>query len=167
MPVTRTATVDDAAAIARIHVLSWQTAYAGIMPANFLARLSVDEKAAWWGKYLSGNPAGLLVATAGEAIAGFISFGPSRDPDGAGKSEVYALHVSPDRWADGLGRHLIAGTEAALPPGADLTLWVLDQNQRARGFYRAVGFMPDGTEKQIVVGNVSLREIRLVKKTPD
>lgn len=164
MPVTRTATVDDAAAIARIHVLSWQAAYVGIMPADFLARLSVDEKAAWWGRYLAGNPAGLLVATAEEAVAGFVSFGPSRDADGAGKSEIYALHVVPQRWAGGLGRHLIAGAEAVLPPGADLTLWVLDQNQRARGFYRAVGFMPDGTDKQIVVGGVSLREIRLAKK---
>lgn len=165
MPATRTATVDDAAAIARIHVLSWQTAYAGIMPADFLARLSVDEKAAWWRRYLAGTPAGLLVATAENSVAGFISFGPSRDTDGAGKSEIYALHVAPERWAGGFGRHLLAGTEAALPPGADLTLWVLEQNQRARGFYRAVGFLPDGTDKQIVVGSVSLREIRLAKKT--
>lgn len=164
MPVIRTATMDAAAAIARIHVLSWQTAYAGIMPADFLARLSVDEKAVWWGRYLAGNPGGLLVATMAEVVAGFISFGPSRDADGAGKSEVYALHVAPERWAGGVGRHLIAGTEAALPPGADLTLWVLEQNQRARGFYRAVGFLPNGADKQIVVGGVSLREIRLAKK---
>jgi hypothetical protein len=42
----RAATVADATAIGEVHVRSWQAAYAGLIPADFLARLSAESRAA-------------------------------------------------------------------------------------------------------------------------
>ena len=42
--VVRHATPEDSRAIATIHVLSWQAAYQGVVPAQFLASMSVDQR---------------------------------------------------------------------------------------------------------------------------
>ena len=44
----RPAQVKDAEAIARVHVDSWRTSYAGIIDAEHLASLSVVERAERW-----------------------------------------------------------------------------------------------------------------------
>jgi hypothetical protein len=40
----RQAILEDAEAIAKVHVASWQAAYKGLMPAEFLASLSVERR---------------------------------------------------------------------------------------------------------------------------
>lgn len=162
----RNALAADAWAIAELHVRSWQTAYSGIMPADFLARLSVASKSEWWRQYLSTESGRLVVAMKAASMAGFISVGPSRDPDGASKFEVYALHVAPNDRSAGIGRLLVSAAEAGAPAGAELTLWVLAQNERAQRFYRRTGFLPDGARKQIVVGGTELTELRFAKTRP-
>ncbi len=39
----REANVLDAAAIAKVHVDSWRTTYAGVVPEDFLAQLSYEQ----------------------------------------------------------------------------------------------------------------------------
>ena len=41
--IVRDAELRDARGIAEVHVRSWQAAYAGIIPDEELARLSVDQ----------------------------------------------------------------------------------------------------------------------------
>ena len=53
--------------------------------------------------------------------------------------------------------------EAALAGTRGLTLWVLEQNRRARRFYTAAGFIPDGRRQEITLGGAGLREIRFAK----
>jgi hypothetical protein len=43
--LVREAGIDDAGAGARVHVESWQTTYAGIVPAECLTRLSYRPRA--------------------------------------------------------------------------------------------------------------------------
>ena len=47
--IIRDAELRDARGIAEVHVRSWQTAYAGIVPDEDLAQLSVDERGQFWG----------------------------------------------------------------------------------------------------------------------
>lgn len=44
----RRAIGDNAPAIARVHVDGWRAAYAGLMPVEMLAGLSVEERALRW-----------------------------------------------------------------------------------------------------------------------
>jgi hypothetical protein len=92
----RLATIEDAETIAAIHVYSWQIAYEGIVPAQFLASLSIQERADMWRTaILKKHGAAVLLAVAQDGEAGFISFGPSRDRDGKEKAEIYAIYVLP------------------------------------------------------------------------
>jgi hypothetical protein len=52
----RAAAVEDAEAIARVHVAAWAETYAGIAPPEVLARWTVADRAARWHRILSGDP---------------------------------------------------------------------------------------------------------------
>ena len=67
----------DAPAIAEVHVGSWQAAYRHVFPAEVLAGLSADERAAGWRERLEDDMA-LWVVEAGERVVGFAAAGPSR-----------------------------------------------------------------------------------------
>jgi len=44
----REASLTDTAAIARVHVDSWRITYAGIVPADYLAKLSYAQREQFW-----------------------------------------------------------------------------------------------------------------------
>ena len=46
--IVRRARLDDAKAIARIHVHAWQSAYQGIVPSAFLNSLRIDDREQIW-----------------------------------------------------------------------------------------------------------------------
>jgi hypothetical protein len=53
--IVRDAELRDARGIAEVHVRSWQAAYAGIIPDEELARLSVDQREQFWGRLTKGE----------------------------------------------------------------------------------------------------------------
>jgi GNAT superfamily N-acetyltransferase len=167
MPVTiRAAVVDDARAIAQIHVDGWRAAYRGQMPDALLDGLSVDQRTEQRRKDLA-TPRSpehrTWVAEEDGRIVAFAITGPSRDEDAAaGVAELFAIYAKPARWGTGAGRAMLAHVLADLR-GRGLpavTLWVLDTNARARRFYEAAGFAADGGEKSQPFGGVPLREVR-------
>ena len=146
----RPATREDARQIAEVHVASWRHAYRGLLPDDYLEKLSVGEREAqrlaWFADPRPGS--GVLVAEddAGRVV-GFATFGPSRDddaPDGTG--EVPAIYIDPADVRTGIGRQLIEETAAALRKAGctRATLWVLEENASARRFYERVGWTWDG-----------------------
>jgi ribosomal protein S18 acetylase RimI-like enzyme len=165
MLVVRPATPDDASAIATIHVRSWQTAYQGFVPEAFLRSLSIEARADRWRTILEEATAGTFVAEERPATVGWITVGRSRDADaGPSTGELWAIYVAPEHWGRGAGRLLWDGGRSHLAAAgyADVTLWVLKDNRRARRFYEAAGFAPDaGQEKMIELGGARIPEIRL------
>jgi ribosomal protein S18 acetylase RimI-like enzyme len=164
----RPATVADAEAIARVHVATWQAAYAGLLPADYLAAMSdsVAQRAERWRTTLSTADATVLAVDADgvdAAVVGFLHVGPSRD-EGASDDigELHSIYVDPAHWAMGLGSALHdAGLAALLAGGHEsATLWVLDTNQRARAFYERHGWSPDGSILQREIGGVTVTEVR-------
>jgi ribosomal protein S18 acetylase RimI-like enzyme len=164
------ATPDDCPAIAALHVASWQQAYAHLLPAEYLASLSVARREASWRQVLAEDRSELLVARSGTEVLGFVSFGPSRDADApAGRGEVWALYVSPGAWSTGVGRALWdAGRERLVALGfRSVSLWVLAGNERALRFYRLAGFsVEEGCETTFEMGGAMLREVRLLIENP-
>ncbi len=77
-PRIRRATVEDAAAIARVRVDTWRSAYRGILPDELLDGLDPAESAVRWRRGLETlNPDRVAyVADAGGAIVGFASLAP-------------------------------------------------------------------------------------------
>jgi ribosomal protein S18 acetylase RimI-like enzyme len=159
------ATIEDAETIAAIHVRTWQTAYEGIVPAQFLAALSIQERANMWRIVISEHHGTVLLAASPNGEVGFISFGPSRDEDGREKAEIYAIYVLPQFWHQGIGRELLDAAERRLEDQRFIafTLWVLEKNARARRFYEARGFRLDSSRKEETIGGLLLTELRYEK----
>lgn len=111
-PVTiRGAVAEDARPIAAVHVQAWREAYAGLLPDEMLAGLSVDSRAAAWARSLAA-PAGAmtLVAEVGGKVVGFGDAGAQRDADLRARGfdgEIRALYVLADSQRRGLGRRLV------------------------------------------------------------
>ena len=161
---------EDAAAIAAVHVCSWQGAYRGLVPDELLDQLSVAQRETVWRDALTAErPPAVLVATSDGVVVGFCAIGtPSRDADADGQvAEIGAVYVDPDMWRRGVGRALLKIALADLR-AADwhaVTLWVAAENQRARDFYAQFGLEPDGAE--MTDEHSGLPEVRLrVALTP-
>jgi GNAT superfamily N-acetyltransferase len=147
-------------------VRSWQAAYAGLMPADFLGRLSAEARAAVWARIL-GDGGRVLVVEAPEPV-GFAAFGPRRDePD---QGELYAIYLHPEVWSRGLGRLLHDRVLAELAGNGwpQAVLWVLSTNERAKTFYAREGWVPDGGTRTETVddGAVTLEELRFSRPLP-
>ena len=159
--LVRPATPDDALAVAGVHVRAWQVGYRGLLPDVYLDGLRAEERARRY-TFGSAEPSAprTLVAVEADTIVGFTSTAPASDLAGVG--ELVALYVDPSGWRRGVGRALIAAARARLVEqgfGACL-LWLLAGNRAGEAFYRADGWLPEGTRRLAEVWGVEVDEIR-------
>jgi GNAT superfamily N-acetyltransferase len=167
-PFVRPATPADCDTIGLVHVRSWQSAYRGKMPQDYLDELDPVHRAQVWRRILEQDQpsrGGILVAVAeGGGITGFASFGPSRDSDTDPRvtGEAFAIYAAPDAWGTGTGRAMMSSavTELARLGYADAILWVLDTNNRARRFYALAGWEEDGARKTDGSRGFDITEVR-------
>lgn len=133
----------DAVSIGAVHVAAWRSAYAGILPGDYLSRLSMPRQAAQYDATIR-RGGGVFVAIAARpgalpGVVGFITVGRPRTP-GLGEGEVETLYVLDD-WRDhGVGRQLLAAGAGHLAAAGcrSAFLWVLRDNP-SRWFYERLG----------------------------
>jgi ribosomal protein S18 acetylase RimI-like enzyme len=108
----RVAGVADAAAIAAVHVASWQTTYPGIVAQSYIDGLSIDERRLVWERRLRGNAGPVsdvvLAETASGIVVGFASGGQIREPHPGFDAELHAIYILKHAQRRGLGRGLVA-----------------------------------------------------------
>jgi ribosomal protein S18 acetylase RimI-like enzyme len=145
----------DELAVAELHVRSWQEAYRGLLPDEFLDALDPRVRAARY-RFEATEEGAMrtLLATsaeagAGDRIVGFVTFGRSRDVDLPDHAEVGALYVDPDRHHGGVGRLLMVEARRRLVAAGytEALLWVLRGNTRAADFYAREGWSADGSSR--------------------
>ena len=165
--IVRSATLADIPVMVEIHVRSWQWAYRNLIPDDYLDSLpaTIDKRIEarrnelmhlppqnrWW------------VAEQDGRIAGFALAGPGRDSNTPPTTaEVFAIYLSPDEVGKGVGRTLFAHTVEDLRQRGynQAILWVLESNMRARRFYEAAGWEPDGGRKSDERPGATLHEVR-------
>ena len=163
----RRARTDDASRIAEIHVRSWQRAYQGLVPQDYLDGLDPAARTGRWAQSLAksdwSHGGTLIVADDDGLMLGFANAQACRDEDAdTSVAEVWAIYVAPDAYGKGYGRELMTATLDYLAElaYAQVTLWVLDTNGRARLFYEAAGFGADGAVKVDDSRGFPLREVR-------
>ena len=164
----RVATAADAVGIARVHVATWRTAYADLLPAAVLAALSVPANASRWAGLLADPATRTWVAERDGEVVGFVSAGPPRDADlPPSVGEVYAAYVLPSAQRGGLGRGLLDAARGwfAAEGRTGAALWVLTGNTAGRLFYEACGWRWDGRERAIDVGGAVVDEVRYLELT--
>src|SRR5438270_8041112 len=137
----RVATPDDADSIERVRTDTWRHTYRGLMPDAVLDRLGYNG--ARRREMMKRTPADsfTLVAEHDDAIVGFASGGPSRDPDARYPGEVYAVYVLPDHHGHGHGSALMRASagELAARGWRAMIVWVLRENAPSRLFYERMG----------------------------
>ena len=160
----RRAGVEDAAAIAFVQVTGWHEAYTGRMPQSILDGLDVDRSTRGWHRVLEGDTdperGELWVAERDGEVIGFVASGGNRDDDALADSrEVYAIYVLAAHYGSGAGQSLLDAAIGDHPA----SLWVLEDNPRARAFYARNGFVADGAVKDDDQWGEPIREVRLVR----
>lgn len=157
------ATIEDSRAIAQVQVVSWQHAYEGLLPADYLRTLDVASREAQWRYVLQHQRAQVLLALVDGVVQGFIAYGPSRDADTPpGRAEIWAFYLAPLAWSQGWGRQLWLAARAQLQAQgyASVSLWVLAGNRRAILFYAKAGFAPEpGAARDFTLGGAQHREL--------
>lgn len=142
----RAAVPADAPRIAQAHVACWRETYAGMLPDEVLATLSVPERAAMWEGILTQSPSSttVFVVEQNNEIAAFGACGGQRDAELAGKGyegEVSSIYVLRSAQRHGVGTALMRSMATALMAQglAGMSLWVLRENAGARRFYDRLG----------------------------
>lgn len=163
----RRATPDDADAFADVHARSWQVAYRGLVPDEVIDGV-VDSRNARADRMramlaVADEPHHVFVACESETVVGMAVTAPSRDPDATPTTgELEAIYLAPEAIGRGIGRALHDRALADLRERGftEATLWVLRENQRARRFYEAAGWLTDGETKDEERPGGTLHEVR-------
>lgn len=147
-PNVRPATGADVLGMAKVHILSWRETYPGLLPNAMLRGLSISNEAIRAQRLLD-HPRGpgasiLFVAELRGAVAGYGSCGEQRSQKLYAQgftSEVYELYVLREAQGQGAGSGLLSAMAAELVKRGHhaMSLWVLEENEPARGFYERLG----------------------------
>ena len=140
----------DEATLAFIQTESWNAGFRDILPGDVLRSCTRMEKStAMYRRLLeSGVGNGYLLKVDGQPHC-IAWWDAARGTDMPGYAELICIHSMPNRWRKGYGSKMMqqvlqdmrsAGYKKAM-------LWVFEANTRARQFYEAQGFRPNGKTK--------------------
>ena len=166
--LVRPAEIDDAAAIAAVHVATWRSTYRTILPPDFLAALDeagYDER---WRRTLDEGVGRVYVAEDEGRVVGFASGGPERAGEDGYAGELYAIYVLQQAQGRGHGHRLVHAVvgglrEMKLP---NMIVWVLRDNRPARMFYERLGGVYVRVQP-ITIGSTLLQEVSYGWKSLD
>lgn len=162
------AKISDAVGIARVHVKTWQSAYTGLVPDDFLKKLSIQGRAVGWKKQLEKPDKGnrYFVGVINRQIVGWCATGKCRDEDTTlNNGEVYGIYVLPEYNGKGIGSQLMKTALTKLKEDGYMTatLWVLSTNEKSKKWYKSKGWKPDGKTKIDHHRGIVLHESRYAK----
>lgn len=138
----RTAVPEDAEALVRIYIESWNNGFGDLMP-----RREVDAKlTSRWRTDLMQSTHRWWVAERNGTIVRFAGIGPSRDPVDPSIGELDTIAVDPSHWRAGVGRALMSQAVHFLAANgyAKAVVWTLAGYPQGAGFYRATGWKLTG-----------------------
>lgn len=156
---------EDADAIAALHAESWQDAYRGLVPDDYLDGPLLDERLAFWRARLARPSSDRLTlkAMSGGEMAGFACVLRDEDPEWGPLLDN--LHVKPALKGRGIGARLLRASRewaAQVAPGRTLHLWVIENNLPARRFYDRQGGLVNGRSVHEMTAGVVIAAVRYV-----
>ncbi len=165
----RSATPDDAATMASVHIEAWRAAYRGLVPEPFLAALDRDRRTARFREFLASGAGDTYIIERDSEPVGHLTIGPCRDDDLDERTvgEIWGIYLAPAHWRRGIGARVCRRAERILRARGfgPIVLWVFEGNASARRFYEAMGYAPDAATKTAEVGG-PLPAIRYRKDGP-
>lgn len=146
----RKARLEDASAIARVHIDAWRETYQGFIPDSYLAQLSYEKRTKQWEQTLVDQR--VYIAVSEEEVVGFAQGGPSRTD--AREGEIYAIYVLRASQGLGLGKALFQRIADDLAEYETMQVSVLRDNPACQFYERFGGQVIE--ESMIERGGVEL-----------
>jgi len=147
--------------MAQVHLACWRGTYAGVLPDDYLAGLSLAREAEGYARAMilrRGGHAGFVAVAdgneaAGSGVVGFATGGLARR-EGLAEGEIETLYLLEDFRERGIGRRLMRATASHLASlGAQSAFaWVLEANP-SRWFYERLGARQLAHEALLYAGN--------------
>ena len=162
----REATVNDAARIAEIDVISSRYAYKNILSDECLYQdLTVENRIPVHQRWIAEKRFEVYVYEDPDTgiIKGMMGIGMSEDKDQKDAFELHYLYVDPAYLRLGIGSEMLRFFEQkGKEKGCmQFVVWVLEENGMGRRFYEKSSYCSDGKEK--IFKRWNKREIRYVK----
>ena len=149
--IIRAARIEDAEKITFVHVQAWKESYQNIIDQDYLDNISYEKRLAWRKKIIEEKFGQQLVVVYRSEVIGFCDSN-ALEPDTKNKAEdkskiskekgqIYGLYLLEKHQRKGIGKELLKQSlewlrKKKLSP---IILWVLKDNQKARGFYESQG----------------------------
>lgn len=162
----RYAQKDDAGTIALINSKSFQQAFQGIIPDDFLKeKFSYEKLKERLNNELNEGTATSCIMYKDDIPVGMLTFAKDDHKErDSSEIDIWRIYLLPEYWGQNLGIELIHWSTAALNGKGykKVALWVVEENVRARKFYEKVGFIHEG-EIRIINPGREITEYRYIK----
>ncbi|WP_313805405.1 GNAT family N-acetyltransferase [Cytobacillus sp.] len=155
----RKANVTDAKGIAKVHVDSWKSTYANIVPAEYLNNLSYESREQMWTNAIPYG--GVYVAESNDGrIVGFSKGGKERSGTYIGfDGEIYAIYILKEYQGKGIGTALVKPIIAEMNGmGINTMLVFVLEDNISRQFYESLGGKKIDTV-EVEIGGKKLSEL--------
>lgn len=154
--------VGDEHRLATVHIKSWQEAYAGLMPEQYLEQLPSEhnQRVEMWSRVIANPARWAWAAVDNDEIVGFVLFGPPRDKNRDGFIELGAIYLLESHKNKKIGFSLLsAGFNKMKGLGYKRAYcWVLENNPTIK-FYERTGAKFSSEVKQDEIGGKSFKEL--------
>jgi diamine N-acetyltransferase len=153
---------EDALVISRIYAASWKVAYQGIVPQQYLDEIEENFREARFQNWLTNKEVRADLLYLDHIPAGCVAYGKAREEQFADWGEIVSIYVHPDFYRQGYGIKLLNTALQNLKAEGyhDCYLWAFLDNQNARQFYEAHGFVATTDTFQSVFMGKQLTDIR-------
>ncbi|WP_404349413.1 GNAT family N-acetyltransferase [Sutcliffiella horikoshii] len=138
--IIRKGILSDTKGIAKVHVESWKTTYANIVPDEYFNKLTYESREQIWINSIPNG--GVYVAENNEGeIVGFSSGGKERSGKYDGfDGELYAIYILKKYQGQGIGKALIQPIiDELIGMGLNTMLVLVLKDNVSRLFYEALG----------------------------
>jgi GNAT superfamily N-acetyltransferase len=152
----RPATADDAEELVRANEAAWNAGMAQVVDTKLDALAPFEGRVARYREGIAALPPGMRiwVAERDDRVVGHANVAV-----GKALGELSALYVVPEEWGSGVAGALHDQAVAGMRElgATEATLWVVEQNTRARRFYEREGWSANGETKSSMFDLTELR----------
>ena len=145
-PITiRLAVPSDAPDMAEVHMRSWEVAYKGIMPNDFIREKNATRPELYKRVITDENTNTYVIQYNGKTV-GIMCVAPPQDNELTDYYELHYIYLHPDYFQRGIGtKAMDFAYETTRKVGkSGMVLWVLEKNENSIKFYEKCGFTADG-----------------------
>lgn len=148
---------DSLLEISNIYEQSWEYAYQGIIPKEYLDGIPKGR----WAEGIKRDGIENFLLIENEMMIGTASISKSRWERHSDYGEIVSIYLFPGYIGKGYGKFLLKRCMEELKTRDfhKILLWVLEDNHSARKFYEKSGFSCSGECRKINIGGKDLKEV--------